>query len=72
MFWISLNNLISNSQVVVIDKNFSCAEAMNLVIKNDFEEAIIWNQDSSQFDGIITYSDIVNIILRCYKNVALG
>ncbi|KAL4448650.1 hypothetical protein ABPG74_012739 [Tetrahymena malaccensis] len=64
--------LPKNSQVVVIDKNFSCAEAMNLVIKNDFEEAIIWNQDTSQFDGIITYSDIVNIILKSYKNVALG
>lgn len=56
----------------MIDKNFSCAEAINLVVKNDFEEAIIWNQDTSKFDGIITYSDIVNIILKSYKNVAQG
>ncbi|EGR27873.1 rab2 gtpase, putative [Ichthyophthirius multifiliis] len=57
--------------VVVIDKKFSCAEALNLIIKNDFGEAIIWNQDTAQFDGIITYSDIVNIILKSYKNAAL-
>ncbi|EGR31361.1 zinc finger lsd1 subclass family protein, putative, partial [Ichthyophthirius multifiliis] len=63
--------LPKNSQVVVIDKNFSCLEAINLVVKNDFEEALIWNQDTAQFDGIITYSDIVNIILKGYKNVVL-
>ena len=43
----------------MVDRSFSCYDTINLIIKNDYEEAIIWNSEGAKFDGIITYTDIV-------------
>ncbi|KRX02079.1 hypothetical protein PPERSA_03141 [Pseudocohnilembus persalinus] len=61
--------LPKNSQVIVVDRQFSVYETIELIIKNDYEESIIWNSDQSKFDGIITYTDIAQIILQFYKEV---
>ncbi len=62
-------SLPQNSQVVVIDKLFTCQDTFEVLLENNCEEVIIWNSEISDFDGIITCSDVVDIVLSFYRNI---
>lgn len=64
--------LALNSQVIVVDKHFSCLDTLNILQENDSEDLVIWNSEISDFDGLITYSDVVDILLTFYKNIVLN
>lgn len=63
-----LNNFIIILQIVVIDRNFSCYEAIDLIVSNDYEECTVWNSDFAKFDGLITHSDIIKMVLAFFEN----
>lgn len=64
--------LALNSQVIVVDKHFSCYDTLNILQENDTEDLVIWNSETSDFDGLITYTDVIDIVLSFYKNILLG
>ena len=55
-----------------MDKHFTCFDTMNILVDNDSEDLVIWNSEISDFDGLITYTDIIEIILSFYKNIILN
>lgn len=55
----------------MIDRQFSCYETINLLVQNNYHEALIWNSEQSKFDGIITHSDLTNMILTKFREYYL-
>ena len=56
----------------MVDKHFSCYDTLNILQENDTEDLVIWNSETSDFDGLITYTDVIDIVLSFYKNILLG
>jgi 5'-AMP-activated protein kinase regulatory gamma subunit len=36
--------------------------------EESIDEVIFWNSDISNYDGMFTYTDIIKVVLRFYKN----
>jgi hypothetical protein len=58
--------------VIVVDKHFSCYDTLFILQDNDSEDIVLWNSEVSDFDGLITYTDVIDIILSFFKNVILN
>ena len=41
---------------------------IRIFVEDSIEEAVFWNSDISNYDGMFTYTDIIKVILRFYKN----
>lgn len=61
-------SLPQNSQVIIVDKNFSCLDTFKVFINNDCVDCVTWNADISFFERILTYTDICEIIVKVFLN----
>ncbi len=44
-------------------------EVSSIFIKEQIDEAIFWNNEISNYDGIFTHTDIIKVLLRVFKNI---
>ena len=44
---------------------------MMVIIKNDSDEAFVWNSDNMSYDGIITYTDLTEMLLFIYESLKI-
>ena len=44
---------------------------MMVTIKNDSEEAFVWNSDNMSYDGIMTYTDLTEMLLFIYESLKM-
>lgn len=63
-------SLPQNSQVIIVDKSFSCLDTFKVFIDNDCVDCVTWNSDIAFFERILTYTDICEIIVKLFLNFA--
>lgn len=71
VYLIIIQYLLLLAQVVVLDQSFTCWEVFQIFIDGNLEEAIFWNSDISNYDGVFTHADLIKVILRLYNNANL-
>ena len=61
-------SLPQNSQVIIVDKSFSCYDTFNVFVNNDCVDCVTWNSDVAFFERILTYTDICEVIVKVFLN----
>ena len=51
------------------EQNFVCYEAFNVNIQNDTEEGVIWNSEMANFESILTYTGMAEIIIDTIRSI---
>ena len=52
---------------MIIDKELSCFDVLDVFRNNDSEDLIIWNSETSSFSAKISYSEIIELLLYLIK-----
>lgn len=60
-----------DGQVVVLDKTLELTEVLKIMGHNDTDSGYLWNSDSFSYDGIITYTDLIEMIIFVYNTMTL-
>lgn len=55
----------------MLDKLFSLHDTMNVMLENDSDECYIWNSDQFSYDGIVSYTDLVEMIMYIYESIQI-
>jgi hypothetical protein len=55
--------------VVVIDKQFSCLQLIELFMANNYENIVVWDETKSDFEAVLSSREIISIILKLFYNV---
>jgi 5'-AMP-activated protein kinase regulatory gamma subunit len=58
--------LPASGKVLVLEKDLTLLDAIELSLSHELEAAIIWDPDSSNFTGVITVRDILEIVIGHY------
>lgn len=54
-----------------MDKLFSLYDTMNVMIENDSDECYVWNSDQFSYDGIVSYTDFVEMIMFIFESIQI-
>jgi predicted transcriptional regulator len=60
-----------NGQVLVIDKQMLLSDIIHVFIENDTEQVMVWNRERTVIDGIITYTNLVKMLLTTLEKALL-
>jgi CBS domain-containing protein len=60
-----------NSQVIVLDKLLDLAEVLQIMSQNNNDSAYCWNSDTFSYDGIITLTDLLEMIVFVYNTMSM-
>jgi len=62
-------SLPQNSQVIIVDKSFSCLDTFKVFVDNDCVDCVTWNSNIAFFERILTYTDICEVIVKVFSNI---
>jgi hypothetical protein len=54
-----------------MDKLLDLAEVLKVMSQNDTDSAYLWNSDAFSYDGILTYTDLIEMIIFVYNTMSL-
>ena len=54
-----------------MDKLFSLYDIMSVMIENDTDECYVWNSDQFNYDGVVSYTDFVEMIMFVYESIQI-
>jgi len=60
-----------NVQVIVLDKLLDLCDVLQIMSQNDNDSAYCWNSDAFSYDGIITFTDLIEMIIFVYNTMSL-
>lgn len=55
----------------MLDKLFSLYDAMTVMLENDSDECYLWNSDQFSYDGIVSYTDFVEMIMFIFESIQI-
>ncbi len=55
----------------MLDKLLDLNDVLQIMSQNDNDSAYCWNSDAFSYDGIITYTDLIEMIIFVYNTMSL-
>lgn len=55
----------------MLDKTLDLTEVLKIMGYNDSDSGYMWSSDTFSYDGIITYTDLIEMIIFVYNTMTL-